>query len=61
MATAVITALNPHLQARLLRIEADPQLKSRIVECVATYNRALAYVMSASVVFAIAFYAATKV
>ena len=61
---AAISAENPHLTARLVEIEArriDPDLSAILVERIAIYNRALAYVLSASVVFTIAFYAATKV
>jgi len=61
---AFISAENPHLTARVAKIEprrVDPTLGSILVERIAIYNRALSYLLSAAVVFAIAFYAATKV
>ena len=60
---AVITSDNPHMQRRLAKIERgmDPKLKAILIEQVATHNRLLSYALSAAVVFAVAFYAATKV
>lgn len=61
MASITSTASQRHVSHRAAESRVDPRLTAIIVEQVATYNRTLAYGMSAVVVFCIGFYAATMV